>query len=325
MLQEKTKANLRSIIRWGLWVLLVQFLLINISAAFYAYRLTHFYNDPSLLVYKPSPNVFAKTWKLFTGPKTGKSIVEETPAFSYETVLLKTAKGISIEAWYCKTDSLEKGTVILFHGITGHKDMLLDVANEFRYWGYNVMLVDFRAHGNSGSNTTTIGFRESEEVKLAYDYVSQKKEKKIFLYGTSLGAVVVTKAIADYQLQLAGIILEMPFASLQTYLKDKARTLGFPQQPFGFLATFWIGVERGFNGFKHQTAKYAAKIKCPVLMQWGAMDEFVLKDETKTVYKAIASTNKKLVVYETAQHTSFLRHDPAKWRIEVENFLKQSK
>ena len=189
MPQEKTKSNLRSIIRWGLWVLLVQFLLINISAAFYAYRLTHFYNDPSLLVYKPAPNVFAKTWKLFTGPKTGKSIVEETPAFSYETVLLKTVKGISIEAWYCKTDSIEKGTVILFHGITGHKDMLLDVANEFRYLGYNVMLVDFRAHGNSGSNTTTIGFRESEEVKLAYDYVSQKKEKKIFLYGTSLGAV----------------------------------------------------------------------------------------------------------------------------------------
>jgi alpha-beta hydrolase superfamily lysophospholipase len=323
MSQEKPKRQLPSFIRWILWVLLVQFLLINISAAFYAYRLTHFYNDPSLLVYKPSPNVFSKTWKLFTGPKTAKSIVEETPAFPYETVLLKTTKGIPIEAWYCKTDSAEKGTVIVFHGISGHKDSFLDVANEFRYWGYNVMLVDFRAHGNSGGNTTTIGVRESEEVKLVYDYVSQKKEKNIFLYGSSLGAVVVTKAIADYQLQPAGIILEMPFASLQTYLKDKARTLGFPQQPFGFLATFWIGVERGFNGFKHQTARYAAKVKCPVLMQWGAMDEFVLKNETETVYEAIASTNKKLVVYETAQHSSFLRHDPARWRKEVENFLRQ--
>ncbi len=60
-------------------------------------------------------------------------------------------------------------------------------------------------------------------------------------------------------------------------------------------------------------------------MQWGAMDEFVLKNETATVYKAIASANKKLVVYETAEHTSFLRHDPARWRIEVENFLRQSR
>jgi alpha-beta hydrolase superfamily lysophospholipase len=325
MPQEKTKRKLPSFIRWILWVLLVQFLLINISAAFYAYRLTHFYNDPSLLVYKPAPNLFAKTWKLFTGPKTAKSLVVERPVFSYETVLMKTASGIPIEGWFGKTDSAEKGTVILFHGITGHKDQFLEEANEFRYWGYNVMLVDFRAHGNSGGHTTTIGFRESEEVKLAYDFVSQKQQKRIFLYGSSLGAVVVAKAVSDYQLQPAGIILEMPFESLQSYLKDKARTLGFPQQPFGFLATFWISVERGFNGFKHQTATYAKNIHCPVLMQWGAMDQFVLEHETATIFKAIASSNKKLVVYDNAQHESFMRNDKAKWRTAVGNFFEQSK
>mgnify|MGYP001266171712 FL=1 len=324
MTKEIAKRKLPSFIRWILWVLLVQFVLINISASFYAYRITHFYDDPSLFVYKPASNIFSKTWKLFTGPKQAKSVVIETPSFPYETVALRTANGIPIEAWYCKTDSTEKGTLILFHGITSHKDILLDEANEFRYWGYNVMLVDFRGHGNSGGNTTTIGVRESEEVKLAYDYVSQKSQKKVFLYGSSLGAVVVAKAIADYQLQPAGIILEMPFESMQSYLKDRARTLGFPQQPFGFLATFWISIEKGFNGFKHQTASYASKIYCPVLMQWGAMDEFVLKHETETVYQAIASTNKKLVIYENAQHESFLRHDQEKWRMEVGNFLRRA-
>ena len=32
-------------------------------------------------------------------------------------------------------------------------------ANDFRYQGYNIMMVDFRAHGNSGGNMTTIGVR----------------------------------------------------------------------------------------------------------------------------------------------------------------------
>jgi uncharacterized protein len=322
MTRQKTKRKLPSVIRWIGWVLLVQVVLINISAAFYAYRLTHFYNDPSLLVYKPTHNIFAKTWKLFTGPKQAKSPVTETPSFPYETVMLKTAGGIPIEAWYGKTDSAAKGTVILFHGITSHKDMLLSEAGEFRYWGYNVMLVDFRAHGNSGGNTTTIGVKEPEEVNLAYSYVSQKSKKNIILYGSSLGAVVVAKAVADFRLQPAGVILEMPFESLQSYLKDKARILGFPEQPFAFLATFWIGVERGFNGFKHQTPNYVSKITCPALMQWGAKDQFVLKGETEKVFNALASANKRLVVYDNAGHESFLRNDPAKWRIEVENFLQ---
>ncbi len=92
---------------------------------------------------------------------------------------------------------------------------MLAEAYEFRYQGYNVLMVDFRAHGNSGGNTTTIGVREAEEVKLAYDYVSQMGEKKIILWGSSMGAVAIAKAVADYDIKPAGVILEMPFASLQ--------------------------------------------------------------------------------------------------------------
>ncbi len=316
------KKKRRSVIRWILWALLVQFILINISASLYAYKLTHFYSDPSLRNPATEDNVFAKTWKLFTGPRYPKSLVEEKPGFAYEIVTLKTAKGLAIEAWYCAADSLSKGTILLFHGIGGNRGNLLDEAREFHYKGYNIMLVDFRGHGNSDGNTTTIGIKEAEEVKLAWDYVSQKGEKNIFLYGMSLGAVVVTKAISDYRLVPSGIILEMPFLSLQSYLKARARILGFPQQPFAFLTTFWIGIERGFNGYGHHTTAYTKNITCPVLMQWGASDQFVLKQETDKIYNAIASTRKKLVVYNQAQHESLLRNDPLKWRIEVERFLE---
>ena len=56
-------------------------------------------------------------------------------------------------------------------------------------------------------------------------------------------------------------------------------------------------------------------------MQWGAYDSFVLKDETMKVYNAIASKNKKLVIYDQAAHQSFVQNDPLKWRIEVGAFL----
>ena len=312
-----------SILRWVGWVLLAQFILINLSAALYAYKFTHYYEgSPGEIKSSSSQNIFAKTWKLFTGPKFYRSVVDERPVFPFETVKLKSAKGLQIEAWYSKTDSSNaKGTILFFHGITVTKTQMLDAAYEFRYWGYNVMMVDLRGHGNSDGNITTIGFREAEEVKLAYDHVKQKGEKNIILYGSSLGAVVITKAISDYEISPAGIIIEMPFLSLQTYLKAKARMLGFPQQPFAFLTAGWIGIEKGFNGYGHKTTRYAKKIQCPVLMQVGAKDEFVLLSESTKIFDAIASPNKKLVVFENCQHESFLRCEKEKWRTEVLSFL----
>ena len=325
MKNGKTKRRLRSVVSWILWVLLIQLVLINISAALYAYKLTHFYVANEETWKKPvSNNIFAKTWRLFSGPRFYRQYLNITPAFSYTNVTLKTAKDISIETWYSKVDTGSKGTVILFHGLMGNKGQMLDEGHEFRNWGYNILLVDVRGHGNSDGNITTIGYRESGEVKLVYDYIRQTGEKNIFLWGASMGAVEIIKAVSDYRLSPSGIIIEMPFLSLQSHLKGRARMLGFPEQPFAFLTTFWIGKERGFNGFGFKTNGYAKNISCPVLIQYGEKDELVIRSETDAIYQAIASTDKKLVVYENVAHESFLDKDPARWKREVNNFLEQS-
>lgn len=324
MEKKKSRFTVPVYLKWLGWVLLVQFVLINISASLYAYKLTHVYNDPSLRNARPSQNILVKTWRLFTGPRQARSPIHEVPTFSFDTIGLKTKNGIDIDCWYSPSDSTSKGTVILFHGITANKGMVISEASEFRFLGYNVMLVDFRGHGNSGGNTTTMGIRESEEVKLAYDYAASKNPANIFLWGTSMGAVVITKAVADYNLKPAGVILEMPFLSLQSHLQARARALGFqgfPEKPFGFFVTWWIGLERRLKAFGHCTTRYVEKLNSPVLMQWGTGDIYVLKKETDKIYSAIASRSKKLVVYEGASHESLLQNDPAKWRNEMEKFL----
>lgn len=322
---SRKKSKLSNILRWVFWVFIAQFILINMTAAFYAYKLSHFYTDPSQRVSHDGGNIFQKTWKLFTGPSFVKSQISFQPTFEYDTVKLYTKSGLAIDGWYSKSDSIPKGTVLIFHGITANKGMLLAEANEFRYEGYNVFLVDFRAHGNSDGVTTTLGVREAEEVKLAYDYLKSKGEQTVFLLGSSMGAVVVAKAVSDYALRPAGIILELPFASLQSHLKARARNLGFPQQPFAFLVTGWMGLERGFNGYRHITARYARNITCPVLVQYGEKDKYVLKKEVDEVYAAITSVQKKRVGYVNAGHESLLQNDPVLWRSEVGAFLKQYK
>ena len=313
----------RSVFKWILWALLAQFVLINTSAIIYGYKLTHFF-EPSLnAIDETRPgNILIKTWRIFKGPTYRKITIEDSPELPYQTVHLVTKDSLSLEAWYIPVDS-SRGTVILFHGLGGNKSNVLKQAYEFRFLGFNVMLVDLRAHGRSDGNITTMGFRESEDVKLAYDYILKRGEKNIILYGISLGSVVIAKAVYDYNISPSRVILEIPFSNLKRLVGVRGRMIGFPEGPFGAFVTFWASVEQGFNGFRQNTYKYVQKINCPVLIQCGAIDIFASPAERDAIFRNIPATEKKLVIFENAVHQPLLTADPLKWKQEIAEFVSK--
>ena len=225
-----------------------------------------------------------------------------------------------MEALYIPADSA-LGTVCLFHGHGGNKSDVFKESEEFRKMRYNTLLLDFRAHGNSEGNTSTIGYNESEDVKLAYDLIKNKGEKNIVLWGISMGAATITKAINDYQLQPQKIILEMPYGSILQAGEGRIKMMHLPAEPLATLVTFWGGVEHGFWAFGMKPTQFAKKINCPVLMQWGANDPRVTKGEIDVIYNNILSA-KKLVVYDSSAHESLCKKETEKWKKEVSDFLK---
>lgn len=322
MKNAKTNTTFVRKLKWIGRVLIAQLILINISAAFHAYRFTHYYNDDKIRHLQSSQGKpLLRTWRMMTGKKLARSLIQYYPGIPYDTIQLPTKNGLIVEAWYMKTDSAQ-GTVILFHGLNSNKGNVLGEAHEFLSLGYNTLLVDTRAHGNSEGIVNTIGYKESEEVKLAYDHVSKQGEKNIVLWGMSLGAVMISKAIWQYDLQPQKVILEMPFDRLQDHISARARISGFPGEPFGFFVTFWTGLEQGYWGYGHKTSKYARKINCPVLLQWGNADDYVLKKETEMIFSSIKSEKKKLEIYEGAGHGSLLAANELKWQATVSEFLK---
>ncbi len=243
--------------------------------------------------------------------------------FAYKKVSLATSENIHIEGWYSKLDTVNK-CVIFFHGITANKAALLNEANAFRSWGYNVLLTDFRAHGNSGGSKTSFGYKETDEVQKAFEYAMSQGNKKIVLYGVSMGSAVILKAVAEDKVHPFAIIADMPFASLKDHLKARARVLGFPSQPFGSLVSFWVGVQNGYNGFDFKTYKYAKKVSCPILLEWGNKDGYVTEEEINKVYTALPANQKTLAVYQNLNHGSFLKADPVNWQKNMRAFLEKA-
>lgn len=312
------RLSIRYYLKWIMWVLVIQFLLINISASIYAYKFTHFYNNPSPKI--STQNIFNKTWKLFVGPSFYKNTTEPPPPFAYENIHLKTSGNIPIDGWYSNVDSSEK-CVIFFHGITVNKSFLVNEASRFRQWGYNVLLIDFRGHGKSGGSTSSFGVKETEEVKSAFSFAQSRGNKKILLYGVSMGAAVCIRAVHLNLVKPDAIIADMPFGTLHNHFRSRAAILGFPSEPFATLVTFWLGVERGYNGFKHDIASYAKDVTCPVLIEWGVEDPYVKKYEINRIFNNLSSNNKKMVAYDYAGHESFLHVNPLMWEKEIRSFI----
>jgi alpha-beta hydrolase superfamily lysophospholipase len=301
---------------------IVLFVLVNIIVAFHAYKFTHFYDNGTITIKKnEEKSGWDKTKEILFGINAVKQKNTVTTDSTFQTVYLKTKDSLKLEAWYIEVDSA-RGTVCLFHGHGGTKSGVYKEAEIFNKLGYNTLLLDFRAHGNSEGNTCTIGYDETEDVKLAYDFIKTKGEKNIVLWGISMGASTITKAVKDFELAPQKVILEMPFGTIEDAVKGRIKMMGLPPQPIAPLLTFWGGTEHGFWAFGMKPEEYAKSIKCPVLLQWGKYDLRVSRSEEDILFNNLPNTDKKFVVYETASHESLCKKEPVKWEAEVAAFLK---
>ena len=313
---------MKKILKILLRTFIVLLVLINIVVAFHAYKFTHFYNPGEVVIKK---QVDKSGWDITKDLLFGLNAVKQQNTIAdsvNEKVILTTADKIKLEGWYTAADSA-KGTVCMFHGHGGKKSGNNKEAEAFRKLGYNTFQIDFRAHGNSSGNTCTIGYDESEDVKLAYDFIKSKGEKNIVLWGISMGAAAVTKAMDEYPaMQPNKIIIEMPFGTIEDAVEGRIKMMHLPAQPLATLITFWGGVEHGFWAFDMKPQEYAKKISCPTLLQWGANDPRVSRAEEDILFANLATTNKKFVVYDNCVHESLCKKENEKWMGEVSTFLK---
>jgi len=125
-----------------------------------------------------------------------------------------------------------KATVLLCHGFMCDK---YDVGL-FRYLFskgnlFNFMTFDFRAHGeNSVNQCCTFGHDEAYDVITAANFIKhhpQIKNKPLFVYAFSMGAVAAIEAQAKDQSLFKAMILDCPFDSSENLIKKGLQNLKF--------------------------------------------------------------------------------------------------
>lgn len=290
----------------------------NIVAIFHSYKFTHFIDSKIEKTKDPKKLTTGEKIKtLLFGVSNPRPENLTIPTSDFETIKLKSNK--EIECWSLKTENA-KGTVILFHGFGGNKSSMLDKAEIFLGLGYNTFLVDFMGSGGSEGNQTTIGFLEAEQVKTCFDYLTEKGEQNIYIFGTSMGSVATMKAINDFDIKPKGIIIECPFGSMYKTVCARFKTMNAPTFPMAGLLVFWGGLQNGFWAFRHNPTEYAKKINCPTLLLYGAKDEKVSREEIDQIFNNLGG-HKTLKIYEEAGHENYLTKYKNEWTQDIQEFL----
>jgi uncharacterized protein len=293
-------------------------LLINAVAAMHAWHFTHFSEQKKTKTKDPAHiSPLEKIRILLTGISNPRPQNTQLPAQPYATLKLPGNK--SVESWLIHKDSA-KGTVIVFHGYSGHKSSMLDQATIFLQSGYRVLLVDFMGSGGSEGNQTTLGYKEAENVKTCYDYISAEQSGPVYLYGTSMGAVAILKAISDYRINPSGIILECPFGSMYETVCARFRIMGVPAFPMAGLLVFWGGLENGFPAYDFRPVDDAAAVHCPTLLLYGEQDDKVSRTETDAIFSRLSGP-KRFRSYPLAGHENYLLQYRSEWTRDVQDFL----
>ena len=130
---------MKRLIKTFLRSLLIVFVLLNIITAFQAYKFTHFYDAGEVTV-KLDKNGWDKTGEILFGINVAKRANTVVADSTFETIYLTTKNNIKLQGWYLKTNSLSKGTVLMFHGHGSTKSAIYSESEAFRKSGVQYII-----------------------------------------------------------------------------------------------------------------------------------------------------------------------------------------
>ena len=297
---------------------------VNVLAFMQARAMTRFAETGERTRWPEQLSVLDRLTVLVLGVNIPRPVNKRTPAdfdLSFETYRFKNGDGTPLEAWFLP-GSNDRLVVALFHGYAASKSTLLTAARAFHQIGYATLLVDFYGSGGSSGSGTTIGVKEADDVAAAVEYTRRNwPDRKIVLYGISMGGAAVLRAVAANGAKPDAVIIEATFDSLRNTGKNRFQAMGLPGSPFAELLLFWGRVQHGFNMFTHNPVDYARAVKLPALILHGEKDERTSIHEARTIALAMG-THARFVAYDGVPHMPMVEARREDWTRDVAKFLE---
>jgi alpha-beta hydrolase superfamily lysophospholipase len=251
---------------------------------------------------------------------------EPVPAISWGTLephRLRTRDGQEIGAWLVRGDD-EAASVLLLHGNGGSRIASLSRAELLASQGFTVLMITFRAHGDSTGTSNDIGFSARHDVLAAVEFLERcRPGKPIIVHGASLGSAAAAFATGELAHRVRGYILESPYRDLKTAVRNRTENALPPILDWiAYLGLRTVApfVLPDLERISPLRAVAGIPPDVPVLILAGGEDRNARPEEARAIYDRIRS-HARLILFEHAGHVNFPRADPERYRQSILGFL----
>ena len=241
------------------------------------------------------------------------------PNFPVEDWTLESFDGLKLRAKKFSPAESSDRWAILIHGYGRDGTFAYDYADEYLKRGWNVLIPDLRASGQSEGQFITMGALESRDV---YDWAKKiPADAKIVLHGVSMGAATALMTAALEPPNLIAVVEDCGYTSAYVMFTEQLNKIfGLPEYPVMPCANLVCKFHTGIKISDAAPLAVVDKIKVPVLFIHGDADKLVPFEMMTQLYDACAAPKEKFVV-AGAGHADAKPTNPAAYFDKVFSFL----
>ena len=205
---------------------------------------------------------------LYVHPRRYKSEFKPSDfGAKFEAVKFTTSDGVRLAGWFIPNKNSKKA-VIICHGYPMDKGNVYGMTS-FLAKGFNLLLFDFRAMGESDGFFSTGGVKETGDVDAAIAFLAKKGFKKVGLFGFSMGASTI---LMSGNPAVTARVADAPFADIGGELDYIFKGYGVFRHPLIRLMKTWSILILGVNMDRVSPLQRAAEITTPLLLIHGDSD-----------------------------------------------------
>ena len=235
---------------------------------------------------------------------------------------VRAPDGILLRGWKLRSAKPSGDWVLVFHGVADNRMGVLEHARILLLAGYDVVMMDARAHGASEGSMATYGWLERNDTRAIIDALEAVEHPRhLFALGESMGAGIALQSAA-VEPRIEAVVAEASFASLREASYDYAGLRRSPLLGKTFFAPgTWTMIYHAESlarlpASEVSPEKAVATRPFPVLLICDGNDVALPCRHTQRIYDA-ARGPKQMWVVPGAFHTAALGYEPAEFRRRV--------
>jgi pimeloyl-ACP methyl ester carboxylesterase len=250
-----------------------------------------------------------------------------TPQFlglDFRWIEFRASDGVLLRGWYVPAGHRARGTVIFCHGLNRTRVEMLPQALFAEGLHLNGLLFDFRHHGQSEGDTTTLGYRERLDVLAAVRFAREVEQAPppVILWGISMGAAAALVAAAESR-DVAAVISDSSFLSFRDTIEHHLRLfLRLPAFPVGDEIIYWSAWKGKFRPGDFDLQRAVERIgPRPILFVAVEGDRRMPPVIARKLYEHARSPASRLLLLPGNRHGDGFHSAPNPYKQAVQEFV----